>query len=182
MLEKQASSVISKFNDVLNKFRQTSFNKKEATETQHNEEIACLKSGIEYFERKKQEKYDIFVEGEVERFLAEFESEDRASCKSEEEMLEKFCDKVNSKIEEVNARVEEISDNFEKWKEEKRLSNGERISWVSQEDVDNDLKLKPKDLSIHESYNRFTDPHTYATSNYLWGAIMTTGACLVGGR
>jgi len=182
LLEKQASSVISKLNDVLSKFRQVRSNKREAIETQHNEEIACLKSGIEYFEKKKQEERDIFVEGEIERFLAEFESEDRASCKSEEEMLEKFCDKVNSKIEEVDARKIEILNDFEKWKEEKRLSSGARITWVSQEDDDDRLKLKHGNLKIHSSYKPSRDPYAYATNNYLWGTIMTAGACLVGGR
>ena len=97
-------------------------------------------------------------------------------------MLEKFCDKVNSKIEKVEARKMAISKDFEKWKEE----NEQRISWVSKEEDDDhdhdNLKLKHQKLEIGSSYKPFRDAHAYLTNNYLWGSVLTAGACVGGGR
>ena len=106
--------------------------------------------------------------------LAEFESGDGASGRTEEERLEKFCDQVNSKIEEVKARKRAITKDFEKWKKEKQLSNRVGINWVSHR-VD-DLTLERQKLEIG-SYYAWLDPHAYVTDNYFWGALLTSCAC-----
>jgi len=172
LLKQQAISVISKSKNALSNFRQEVDKKRNATEAQHKKEIESLKSGIEQFEEKRQEKYDVFVEGESEALLQEFESGDGTEKKSEEDMLRKFCDGVNSKIEEVKTRKTEISHDFEEWKKQEHLSNRARISWVSHTD---DLPLESEDLE-NDSYQACLDLHAYMTSNSFWDIVLTLGA------
>ena len=122
LLKQQAISVISKSKDALNKFRQDVNRKQEATEGQHKKDIASLQSGIDNFKKKRQEKYDIFDEGEIEAFKKEI-SEDGTGKGSGKSRLKRI-------LEKVDARRRAILDEFEMWMETRHFSNRARITKV----------------------------------------------------
>ena len=136
--------------------------------------ITTLKSGIEKFkEKEKKEKYDTFGEDEIKTMLEKFETGLRMRGKSEKEMLEEFCVDAKNIVREVIAqKAKTIAKRFDEWKVEMELSRRVSFNWVLPENVP---LLTYQDIK-NERHWALLDPHTYLTSNFLWGSLVTVTA------
>lgn len=172
MLIKQANFAITKSENALSQFEEYVREREKKTQLELTKEIASLESGSNDFQKKEPEKYDIFGEHEINTLLKNFETGITNSGRSESEMLEKFCDEVNSKIKKVITHKTVIANNFKKWTVEKQLSKRVRLKWVLPENVP---QLKHKELK-NGRYYAALDPHVYLTSNIFWGSLVTVSA------